>query len=105
MIERHSPTIMRTCDIGWEWLTNSASPPFGFRGKLTAYVSVKSGQIVTDCRTPCSIIQYLTPGPESCGKYKFIIYQHLPTGCLETLTGGFWVPVVTRKHLLEGAGI
>ena len=34
-----------------------------------------------------------------------IIYQHLPTGCLETLTGGFWAPVVTRKHLLEGAGI
>ena len=26
-------------------------------------------------------------------------------GCLETLTGGFWTPVVTRKHLLEGAGI
>ena len=31
-------------------------------------------------------------------------YQHPPTGCLETLTGGFWTPVVTRKHLLEGAG-
>ena len=31
-------------------------------------------------------------------------YQHPPTGCLETLTGGFWAPVVTRKHLLEGAG-
>ena len=31
-------------------------------------------------------------------------YQDPPTGCLETLTGGFWAPVVTRKHLLEGAG-
>ena len=30
--------------------------------------------------------------------------QDPPTGCLETLTGGFWAPVVTRKHLLEGAG-
>ena len=33
------------------------------------------------------------------------IYQDPPTGFLETLTGGFWAPVVTRKHLLEGAGI
>ena len=25
--------------------------------------------------------------------------QHPPTGCLKSLTGGFWAPVVTRKHL------
>ena len=28
-----------------------------------------------------------------------------PAGCLETLTGGFWTPVVTRNHLLEDPGI
>ena len=27
------------------------------------------------------------------------------TGCFGRLTGGFWAPVVTRKHLLQGAGI
>ena len=31
--------------------------------------------------------------------------QDPPTGCFGTLTGGFWAPVVTRKHLLEAAGI
>ena len=30
-----------------------------------------------------------------------INYQDPPTGCLETLTGGFWALVVTRKHLGE----
>ena len=33
------------------------------------------------------------------------MYRDPPTGGLETLTGGFWTPVVTRKHLLEGPGI
>ena len=31
--------------------------------------------------------------------------QDLPTGGFRSLTGGFWAPVVTRKHLLEGPGI
>ena len=30
------------------------------------------------------------------------IYQDLPTGGFRRLTGGFWAPVATRKHLLEG---
>ena len=31
--------------------------------------------------------------------------QDLPTGGFRSLTGGFWAPVVTRKHLLEGPGL
>ena len=47
-------------------------------------------------------------GTSSDGKsflYLAISHQDLQRGCLETLTGGFWAPVVTRKHLLEGAGM
>ena len=37
-------------------------------------------------------------GPGTC------LYQDPPTGCFGTLTGGFWAPVATRKHLFEGPG-
>ena len=42
--------------------------------------------------------------PLGSNRYKRL-NQDPPTGSLETLTGGFWAPVVTRKHLLEGAGL
>ena len=33
------------------------------------------------------------------------LYQDLPTGGFRSLTGGFWAPVLTRKHLLEGPAV
>ena len=46
----------------------------------------------------CSFF-YRFPKQIQCERRLSYTYQDPPTGCLETLTGGFWAPVATRKHL------
>ena len=98
--------------LGTRWFQSEIALPQTRSTYTSCLLSVYGFQVGTHCRIVSASRRneqwagsYDTGGsPRVAPHVSKNMYQDPPTGCLETLTGGLWTPVVTRRHLLDPFG-